>query len=153
MKRKLSSVGDFLTLKGEYLGVSKWIDITQELINKFADATFDHQWIHVDEAKAKELSPLKTTVAHGYFVLSLIPYLFEDIVDIQNTTQKINYSVEKFVFKAPIPVNSRFRLKATLKSAIDLGGSCMATIKCSFEMEGSNNPVVEGNVIYIYHFG
>lgn len=152
MKRILSSVEDFLLLKGECIGESKWIDITQELINNFADATFDYQWIHVDEAKSKELSPLKKTVAHGYFVLSLIPYLFEDIVDIQNTTQKINYSVEKIVFKAPVPVDSRLRLKATLKSAIDLGGSCMATIKCSFEIEGSENPVVEGNVNYIYYF-
>lgn len=151
-KTIINSIDDFLALKGRSLSESKWIDITQKVINHFADATFDYQWIHVDTERAKEDSPYGATIAHGYLILSLLPYLLEDVLEVNNLKQLVNYSIKDMVYKNVVTVNSRIRLSATLKNAKDLGNICKAEIGCRFEIEGQDTPTLEGTIIYLYYF-
>ena len=151
-KRILKSVDDFLNLSGELLGISEWLTINQDVINHFADSTFDHQWIHVDAERVKKDSPYQTTIAHGYLTLSLIPHFLDEIIEAENLKQLVNYSVDKMVFHSVVPVNSKLRMKATLKSAKDLGDICKASILCSFEVEGKEDPVLEGTIVFLYYF-
>ena len=151
-KTVIDSVREFQQLEGQNLGQSEWLEVAQEIINKFADATFDHQWIHVDEQRAKLESPYKSTIAHGYLTLSFLPYLLNQILHVNNLKQVVNYGIEKMIFKSIVPANSRLRLNATLKSAIDLGDICKAKIYCTFEIEGQDKPVLEGSIIYLYYF-
>lgn len=150
--RKIGSVEDFLNLSGELLGESEWIRVSQDVINHFADATFDHQWIHVDSERAKTESPYKTTIAHGYLTLSLIPHFLDEIIEVDNLKQLVNYSVEKMVFHSAVPVDSRLRMKAVLKSAKDLGNICKASIQCVFEVDGKDEPVLDGTILFLYYF-
>ncbi len=152
MGRLISSVDGFISLKGQELGVSKWIDITQDLIDNFGEVTDDHQWIHVNPQMANEKSPFKSTIAHGYLTLSLLPCLLLDIIELHNLHHYVNYSIEKMVYKAVVPVGSRLRMRAFLKSAKDLGEICQAKIQCTFEIEGSDNPVLEGEIVFLYYF-
>ena len=152
MSRIIGSVDDFLALKGECLGVSKWIDITQDVIDQFADATDDHQWIHVNPEESKKHSPFGSTIAHGYLTLSMLPALLLDIIELRNLHHYVNYSIEKMVYKSVVHVGSRLRMKATLIKAKDLGNICQANIECSFEVEGNENPVLEGTIIFLYYF-
>lgn len=151
-KRILKSADDFLKLSGECLGTSEWLTINQIVIDHFADSTFDHQWIHVDAERAKTDSPYQKTIAHGYLTLSLIPHFLDDIIEVRNLKQLVNYSVEKMVFHSAVPVDSKLRMKATLKSAKDLGNICKASIQCSFEVEGKAEPVLEGTIVFLYYF-
>lgn len=151
-KIKLKTIDDFLNLSGQTLGTSKWLAINQDVINHFADSTFDHQWIHVDTERAKADSPYQTTIAHGYLTLSLIPHFLDQIIEIENLKQMVNYSVDKMVFRSAVPVNSNLRMKASLKSAKDLGKICKASIFCSFEVEGKVEPVLEGSIVFLYYF-
>jgi len=151
-KRIIGSVEDFLNLTGELLGESNWMCVSQEVINHFADATFDHQWIHVNPKRAKKESPYQTTIAHGYLTISLIPHFLDEIFEVVNLKQLVNYSVDKMVFRSAVPVNSRLRMKAMLKSAKDLGNICKASIQCVFEVEGNDEPVLEGNIVFLYYF-
>lgn len=148
----IKSVDDFLSLKGLELGKSNWFVVNQKIINGFADASFDHQWIHVDEARASKESPTASTIAHAYFSVSLIPFLLDGIFKVQNLKKILNYSIKEMVFKAPVPVNSKIRLVATLNKARDLGNICRAEIGCRFEVEGQEEPVTEGVIVYIYYF-
>lgn len=151
-KKTLKSVEDLLNLSGEFLGTSEWLEVNQNVINHFADSTFDHQWIHVDTERAKIDSPYHTTIAHGYLTLSLIPHFLDQIIEVDNLKRLVNYSVEKMVFHSVVPVNSKLRMKATLKSAKDLGDICKASILCSFEVEGKEEPVLEGTIVFLYYF-
>lgn len=146
----INSVEDFISLKGEELGVSQYITVEQSMINDFADVTLDHQWIHIDADKSKELSPYKTTIAHGYLTLSLLTYLLGTIIKVNNVKQIIIYSVKDFFFRSAVPAESKLRLKAFLKNAKDLGGICQASISCVFEIAESIEPVLEGTVTYLY---
>src|ERR1700712_4470689 len=110
----IKSHTEFESYTGKELGVSNWHTITQDQINKFADATLDHQWIHTDAERAKTDSPFKTTIAHGYLTLSLIPYLWKEIVKIENLKMEINYGIENLRFAQPALVNSDVRLKVRL---------------------------------------
>lgn len=151
-KRTIGSVDEFLNLSGEFLGMSEWMSIDQNVINHFADSTFDHQWIHVDVERAKIESPYQTTIAHGYLTLSLIPHFLDEIFEVRNLKQLVNYSVEKMVFHSAVPVDSKLRMKAILKSVKDLGNICKASIHCSFEVEGKDEPVLDGTIIFLYYF-
>lgn len=149
---KIKNLEQFLSMEGKCLGSSGWLTIDQNVINHFADSTFDHQWIHVDAERAKTDSPYQTTIAHGYLTLSLIPHFLDEIIEVNNLKQLVNYSVEKMVFHSPVPVNSKLRMKATLKSAKDLGNICKASIQCSFEVEGRTEPVLDGTIVFLYFF-
>ncbi|WP_207533274.1 MaoC family dehydratase [Desertivirga arenae] len=143
---------EFEEYSGKELGVSEWHKITQEQINKFADATQDHQWIHTDADKASMDSPFKATIAHGYLTLSLIPYLWKQIADIQNLKMEINYGIEEFRFGQAVVVNSEVRLKAKLAEIADLRGVTKATIRVELEIKDQKKPAYTGNTVFLYHF-
>lgn len=148
----IKNIEQFLSMEGKCLGTSEWLAIDQNVINHFADSTFDHQWIHVDTERAKTDSPYKTTIAHGYLTLSLIPHFLNQIIEVENLKQLVNYCVDKMVFRSAVPVNSKLRMKASLKSAKDLGNICKASIQCLFEVEGKVEPVLDGTIVFLYYF-
>lgn len=151
-KVTIQSIEDFLERKGSELGCSEWFEVSQEVINNFADATRDHQWIHVDTNKAATDSPYGSTIAHGYLTLSLLPSFLDEIIEVHNLKQLVNYGIKDFTFKNAVKVGSRLRMRASVKSAKDLGNICQATITCTFEVEGLEEPVAEGNIIFLYYF-
>src|SRR5574344_1751388 len=106
----IHSYEDLKSYEGKELGKSGNMKITQDQINRFADATMDHQWIHTDPERAKIESPFKSTIAHGYLTLSLLPYLWDQIIDVQNLKLMVNYGIEKFKFGQAVVVGSRVRL-------------------------------------------
>ena len=139
-------------LIGSELGVSDYHQFTQEQINLFADATIDHQWIHIDEEKAKNESPFGTTIAHGYLTISILPHLWNQIVDVQNLKMQVNYGIEQLKFNAPVKVNDKVRLHAKVVDAKNLRGTVKATIGIKLEIEGSRKPAYEGEIVFLYHF-
>lgn len=149
---KISSVEDFQQLAGKQLGMSDWLSVSQDMINRFADATLDNQWIHTDIVKAKYESPFGGTIAHGYLTLSLLPYLLGQVIEVENLDHLVNYSVDKMVFKSAVKVGDSIRLYATLKTVKDLGDSCVATISCSMESKESDTQVMQGDIKFIYCF-
>ena len=148
----IKSFNELNELKGEILGVSEYYQITQEQINLFADATNDHQWIHVDVERAKKESPFGDTIAHGYLTVSLLPHLWEQIVDVQNLKLQVNYGIEKLKFNQPVKVNSKVRLVAKIDEVLNLRGVTKATIGVKLEIEGNRKPAYEGQVVFLYHF-
>ncbi|GAA4097370.1 MaoC family dehydratase [Mucilaginibacter panaciglaebae] len=143
---------EFETHLGKELGVSNWHTITQQQINLFAEATIDHQWIHTDEDRAKTESPFKATIAHGYLTVSLLPYFWHQIADVQNLKMQINYSIENIRFAQAVAVNSRVRLIAKLDAIANLRGITKATIGVTMEIEGEKKPAYTGAVVFLYHF-
>lgn len=128
-------------LVGKELGPTEWYDVTQERITAFADATNDHQWIHVDVDKAAA-SPLGTTIAHGLFSLSLGPYLSGQLMAFDGFTHALNYGYNKVRFPAPVPVGSRIRLRAAVVSSEEVPGGIQITTRQVVEREGSDKPVM-----------
>ena len=124
---------------GQELGVSEWHTVTQEQINLFADATGDHQWIHVDVEKAKA-GPFGTPIAHGYLTMSLASLFLPQIVLVHGLSMGLNYGVDKVRFPSPVPVGSRLRGKGTIISAIEVTGGVQAVIRVAIEREGSEKP-------------
>lgn len=151
-KQTLKSIDNFLLREGEKLGVSEWVLIDQEMIDKFADATMDHQWIHVDTERATKESLYHTTVAHGYLTLSLIVHMLESAFETENVVSIINYGVDKMIFKTPVRENSRVRLHVDLASAKDLGIACQAKLHCLMEIEGEETPALDGQITFVYYF-
>ena len=151
-KTIIHNIDEFIERKGTELGVSEWFEVSQEVINNFADATRDHQWIHVDTNKAATDSPYGSTIAHGYLTLSLLPSFLDEIIEVHNLKQLVNYGIKDFTFKNAVKVGSRLRMRASVKSAKDLGNICQATITCTYEVEGLEEPVAEGNIIFLYYF-
>ncbi|WP_421939161.1 MaoC family dehydratase [Pedobacter sp.] len=137
---------------GKELGISQWHTITQEQINKFAEATLDYQWIHTDTERAKTDSPFNTTIAHGYLTLSLIPYLWKQIADIRNIKMEINYGIESFKFGQAVRVNSEIQLKAKLLAISNLRGITKVVIQAILDIKGEAKPAYVGNVVFLYHF-
>jgi len=148
----ISSFEDLDSYVGKELGVSEQHTITQEQINKFAEATIDHQWIHTDPERAKIESPFKDTIAHGYLTLSLLPYLWQQIVEVGNLKLQVNYGIDKFKFNQPVLVNQKVRLVARVISAVNLRGVTKAVIGAKLEIEGNKKPAYTGEVIFLYHF-
>src|SRR5476651_926718 len=148
----IKNYAEFETYLGNHLGTSGWHVIDQEQINKFAEATIDHQWIHTDPERAKTESPFKATIAHGYLTVSLLPYFWHQIADVQNLKMQINYSIENIRFAQPVIVDSRVRLKATLEAIVNLRGVTKATIGVEMEIEGEKKPAYSGAVVFLYHF-
>ena len=149
MPRVFSSLDEFKAAAGSELGTSDWVTVTQEQINTFADATGDHQWIHVDpEAAAK--GPFGTTIAHGYLTLSLLPVFGAEIYEVQNLAFGVNYGANKVRFPNPVPVDSRLRATATLKEVADIPIGTQATISFVVEREGAEKPAVVAEVVYVF---
>ena len=137
---------------GKELGVSDYITITQEQINLFADATLDHQWIHVDAERAKTESPYKTTIAHGYLNLSVLPYLWNEVVEVNNSKLTVNYGIENLRFNQPVLVNSEVRVRAKLKAVKNLRGITKAEIQVVMEINGNKKTALDATIIFLYHF-
>ena len=137
---------------GKELGVSDYITITQEQINLFADATLDHQWIHVDTERTKTESPYKTTIAHGYLNLAVLPFLWDQIVEVNNSKLTVNYGIEKLRFNQPVLVDSEVRLRASLRSLIDLRGTSKAEIQVSMEIKDNKKTALDATIVFLYHF-
>jgi len=143
---------EFEAYLGKEIGISGWHTITQEQINKFADATIDHQWIHTDPVRAENEGPFKATIAHGYLTVSLLPYFWHQIADVQNLKMQINYSIENIRFAQPVKVNSQVRLHAKLVAIVNLRGITKATIGVTMEIDGEKKPAYTGEVVFLYHF-
>ncbi|HYX06907.1 MAG TPA: MaoC family dehydratase [Bacteroidales bacterium] len=148
----INNYREFETYVGKVIGISDYFQITQDQINKFAEATLDHQWIHTDPERAKNESPFGQTIAHGYLTLSLLPYLWEQIVEFRNVKMMINYGIEKLRFRQPVMVNQRVRVKVSLHSLHDLRGVTKAQMLVIMEIEGSNKPAFETTITFLYHF-
>jgi acyl dehydratase len=148
----INSYAEFEQYVGKEIGISDYHRITQEQINMFANATFDHQWIHVDTERATIESPYGTTIAHGYLNLSILPYLWKQITEVNNIKLLVNYGIEKLRFNQPVLVNSEVRLRATLESLINLRGVTKAEIKVVLEIKDNKKPSLEGTLVFLYHF-
>lgn len=151
-KLVINSYDEFASHLGEELGKSEWLKVDQERINLFADATLDHQWIHVDPERAAKESPYKSTIAHGYLTLSLLPHMWEEIIQVNNIKMLVNYGMDKMRFGRPVLVGSRVRLVAKLDSIENLRGICKTGIAFSIEIEGERKPALTGIASFLYYF-
>jgi acyl dehydratase len=142
---------DVKSMVGKELGVSEWHLVTQEEINKFADATHDHQWIHIDVERAKKESPFGGPVAHGYYTLSLAPHLMSQIWGVNGVKMGVNYGLNKLRFPSPVMIGKRVRARATLNNFEDVAGGIQVTVGISFEVEGSDKPVCVAEGLYRYY--
>lgn len=148
MARTFSNLDEFRDIAGEEIGTGDWWTVTQEQINQFADATGDHQWIHVDPERAAE-GPFGKTIAHGYLTLSMLPLLSKDIYQIEGLAMGVNYGTNKVRFPQPVPVDSRVRASATLVDVADIDIGGQFTIKFVIDVEGSDKPACIAEVIYV----
>ena len=151
-KLVINSYDEFAAQLGQKLGESEWLLVDQERINKFADATLDHQWIHVDTERAKVESPYKSTIAHGYLTLSLLPYMWNQIIEVNNLKMMVNYGMDKMKFGQPVITGCRVRLVTYLNNIINLRGTCKAEIKFVIEIENAKKPALEGLATFLYFF-
>ena len=148
----INNYTEFESYLGQELGVSDWHVITQDQIGQFADATLDHQWIHIDAVRASTEGPFKATIAHGYLTISLIPYLWKQITDIKNLKMEINYGIENLRFGQAVIVNSEVRLRVKLASIANLRGVTKAVLEVELEINGQKKPAFKGDVVFLYHF-
>ncbi|MFE4777340.1 MaoC family dehydratase [Streptomyces sp. NPDC056713] len=139
MTVSVNGLDELKSLAGAELGTSDWIDITQDRINGFADATEDHQWIHTDPERAAA-GPFGAPIAHGYLTLSLFIPLFTGLLDVQGVSTKVNYGLNKVRFPAPVPVGSRIRLVARLAAVDEVAGGLQITVDGTVEIEGGTKP-------------
>ena len=139
----INSYEEFEKLVGQQIGVSEWLEIPQERINQFADATLDHQWIHVDAERAKAESPYKSTIVHGYLTLSLLPYLWNQIIEVNNLKMMVNYGMDKMKFGQAVLSGQSVRLVADLHSLVNLRGVAKAEIKFSIEIKDQKKKALE----------
>ena len=149
--RTLTGIDDLETLVGQHLGTSEWVDITQERIDAFAEATGDHQWIHVDPERASD-GPFGTTIAHGYLTLSLLPLFYSTVYRVEGVRMGINYGANKVRFLTPVPVGSR------LRGSIEVGevkrvpnGGAQVTWNVTVELEGSDRPACYAEAISVMY--
>jgi len=148
----INSFEDFEQYIGKELGVSGYLKITQEQINKFAEATLDFQWIHVDAVRAKTESPYKSTIAHGYLNLSVLPFLWEQIVEVNNIRMMVNYGIEKLRFNHPVLVDNEVRVRAKLASLINLRGITKAEVNVALEIKDNKKTAFDATIVFLYHF-
>ncbi len=148
----INSYDEFAAHLGKELGCSEWLQVNQDRINMFADATSDHQWIHTDMERAKTESPYHSTIAHGYLTLSLLPHLWEQIIEVNNIKMLVNYGMDKMRFGQPVITGSRVRLVTKLSNIANLRGVCKTEIDFKIEIEGQRKPALEGLATFLYYF-
>jgi acyl dehydratase len=148
--RVINGVDELREAKGSQLGVSEWVTIGQSQIDTFAEATGDHQWIHVDAEKAKD-GPFGTTIAHGFLTLSLLPMLGWQTYRVDGVKMTINYGLNKVRFTSPVPVGSRVRGSFELVDVTDVNGGVQVTNKVTVEIEGSERPAVVAESLLRYY--
>lgn len=149
----LDGIDDIKARIGQELGVSDWHEVTQQEIDAFADATGDHQWIHVDPVRASE-TPFGGTIAHGYYTLSLAPRFSYELYEVKNVAFALNYGLNKVRFPAPLPVGSKVRMRAAIASVEDIPGGIQMATALTFEREGGDKPVcVAETLVRVYAGG
>ncbi|MBC2644681.1 MULTISPECIES: MaoC family dehydratase [unclassified Rhodococcus (in: high G+C Gram-positive bacteria)] len=131
---------------GELLGYSDWVEITQESVNQFADATGDHQWLHVDPERAKD-GPFGGPIAHGYLTLSLVPLLLPQVLELSGFSMGVNYGCDRVRFPAPVPVGSKVRAGVVLDSVTDVAGGIQLTVTMTFEIDGGTKPACIATIL------
>ncbi len=142
---------DIKSFLGKEIGVSEWHTVTQKDVNLFADVTLDHQWIHIDAERAKKESPYKTTIAHGYFTLSLIPHLMAQVWKVNGVKMGVNYGLNKLRFPAPVPVGSKVRARAKLANVEDVKGGVQVTTEVTIEVDGNEKPAAVAETLSRYY--
>lgn len=148
----INSYEDFLPYVGQEFGTSEYEEMTQERICMFADATSDHQWIHVDTEKAKAESPFGCTIAHGYLTMSMLPFFWEQIVEVNNLERMMNYGMDKMKFAQPVLVGQHIRMTTRLEETANLRGAIKTTIKFTIEIQETGKKALEGYATFIYYF-
>lgn len=148
----INSYDEFEAYLGKEIGTTDWFQIDQNRINLFADATLDYQWIHVDVEKAKVESPFKSTIAHGYLTMSLLPKLWYDTIEVNNVSQLVNYGLDKMKFGMPVITDSYIRMRTVLHNIVNLRGVCKAEIKFTIEIKDQRKPALEGIATFLYYF-
>ena len=151
--RTIASLEELESLQGQEVAVSDWREITQQQVNLFAEATGDHQWIHIDVERAKRESPYGAPIAHGFLTLSLLPALIQSALHMPGVKMGVNYGLNKVRFPAPVPVGSKVRLTATLKSVEEVAGGLQLTLAAVIEREGGDKPVCIAEPVYRYYGG
>ncbi len=150
MTTTIEGIGGLKQHVGEHLGYSEWHQVTQEQVNLFADATGDHQWIHVDVERAKA-GPFGAPIAHGYLTLALVPTLLPEIVEVSDIAMTVNYGLNKLRFPAPVPAGSKVRAGAALSTVEDVTGGVQVALDVAFEIEGGTKPVCVAEVLFRYY--
>lgn len=148
----INSYDEFAAHVGQQIGESEWLTVTQDMIDKFADATLDHQWIHVDQERCAKESPYHQTIVHGYLQLSLLPYLWQEIIQVNNISMLVNYGMDKMRFGVPVLSGKRVRLTASLEDIANLRGICRTQIKFRLWVEGEKKFALEGLATFLYYF-
>ena len=150
--RTINGIEELKTLVGEEIGASDWFEVTQSRINAFADATEDHQWIHLDTERARTDSPFGGTIAHGFLSLSLLPQLAAQAYRVQGDFKMgINYGLNRLRFVSPVPSGSRVRARFTLQSVEDVPGGSQLTLVATVEIEGAQKPALVAEWLVRYY--
>ena len=147
--RTFTSIEDAKAAVGEEVGTSDWHEVTQDKINAFADATGDHQWIHVNEEMAKQ-GPFGTTIAHGYYTLSLAPMLMAQVMQVEGVRMGVNYGLNKLRFINPVKVGSKVRLRGKLVGVEPKSGGNAVTVQMTFDIDGKEKPAAVAEAVYLY---
>lgn len=150
MTTTIDGIENFQSLVGQHLGYSPYVTVTQEQVNLFADATGDHQWIHVDPERAKE-GPFGRTIAHGYLTLSLLPVLLSQVVRVSGVSMGINYGTNKVRFPAPVPVGSEVRAGASVASVEDVAGGIQVVLDVTVEVRDAPKPSCVAQIVTRYY--
>ena len=152
MPTTISGLDDLKARVGQHLGYSDWLEVTQERVNQFAEATGDHQWIHVDVERAKG-GPFGGPIAHGFLTLSLAPALLKDVWVMEGAKMGVNYGLNKVRFPSPVPVGSKVRAGAKLAEVSEVGGGgAQLVLEATFEIEGSDKPACVAELVFRYYF-
>lgn len=148
----VNSFEEFAAYEGRELGVSNWVELSQERIDIFADATDDHQWIHVDTERAKAESPFGQTIAHGYLTLSMIPHMWKDIIEVRNLERMMNYGIKEMRFAQPVLSGQSIRMHVDLKEVLNLRGAIKTDVHFSIEIRETGKKALEGVCTFVYYF-
>ena len=148
----INNYEEFAAMLGKNIGISDYVELTQERINLFADATLDHQWIHVNPEKAAVESPFKTTIAHGYLTVSMLPHLWNQIIEVNNLKMMVNYGMDKMKFGQAVKSGESIRLVADLLSIANLRGTVKVEIKFAIEIKDQKKKALEGVATFLYYF-
>lgn len=148
----INNYEDFEQLLGKEIGSSEYIQVDQQRINLFADATLDHQWIHVDEERCRQESPFHQTIAHGYLTLSLLPYLWDQIIQVNNLERLVNYGMDKMKFGQPVLSGQSVRMTTHMEALANLRGAIRMSIRFVIEIKETGKTALEGVATFVYFF-
>ena len=149
---KINSFEDFQQWEGKELGKSGSVHVTQERINQFADATIDHQWIHTDPERCAKESPFGQTIVHGYLTLSLLPYFWDQIIQVNNLERMMNYGMDRMKFGMPVLSGQHIRMTTKLDALANLRGAIKVSIHFTIEIQETGKKALDGIATFIYYF-